>query len=156
MQDMLSHLIYASRAAADFREHSIPVILERARSNNSQLAVTGMLLYIEGSFFQILEGTPEAVDALYQTISADPRHHRVTLIIREPVPQRSFGEWTMGFATLGRLEAGELVGQNDFFHQASCFESLTPGRAKKLLAAFRRGRWHAEQTGEHPLHSQMR
>jgi hypothetical protein len=152
----LIHCIYASAATKEFAEFDIPRLLEKARAVNASRQITGMLLYIEGSFFQILEGTPEAVDALYQTISADPRHHRVTLIIREPVPQRSFGEWTMGFATLGRLEAGELVGQNDFFHQASCFESLTPGRAKKLLAAFRRGRWHAEQTGEHPLHSQMR
>ena len=152
----LIHCIYASVATEIFAEHEIPQLLEKTRTANASRQITGMLLYIEGSFFQVLEGNSEPVDALFRRISADPRHRNVTLIIREPIPERSFGEWTMGFAALGRLEAGELVGQNDFFHQASCLESLNAGRAKKLLAAFRRGRWHAEQTGKHPLHSRMR
>jgi hypothetical protein len=145
----LIHCIYSSAATGDFAEHDIPQLLEKTRAANASRGITGMLLYVEGSFFQVLEGDGEPVDALFQKISADSRHKHVTLIIREPIPERSFGEWSMGFATLGRSEAGELVGQNDFFTQASCFESLNPGRAKKLLAAFRRGRWHAEHTGNY-------
>ena len=147
MQDMLSHLIYASRAAADFREHSIPVILERARSNNSQLAVTGMLLYIEGSFFQILEGPQHTVAALFEKISTDRRHSLVTQIISEPIAHRSFEEWTMGYSALGVPEAGRLLGENDFFTDESCLSRLGPGRAKKLLNAFKGGSWRVDQTG---------
>jgi hypothetical protein len=58
----------------------------------------------------------------------------------------------MGFDTLGRLEAAELVGENDFFTRASCFEDLGPGRARKLLGAFRRGRWRAEHTDQFPVY----
>ena len=152
----LVHCIYSSAATAEFAEHDIPQLLEKTRSANASRGITGMLLYIEGSFFQVLEGDGASVDALFQMISADSRHKHVTLIIREPIAERSFGGWTMGFATLGRLEAGELVGENDFFTKASCFVGLNPGRAKKLLGAFRRGRWHAEHTGNYPLYSRMK
>jgi hypothetical protein len=152
----LIHCIYSSAAVPAFAEDGIPELLERIRASNAFCGITGMLLYIERCFFQVLEGEPQTVDAVFQTILADARHKHVTLIIREPIRARSFGEWTMGFATLGRLEAAELVGENDFFTHASCFEGLGPGRAKKLLAAFRRGRWHAEQTDQFPVYGRTK
>jgi hypothetical protein len=148
----LIQCIYSSAATTEFAEHDIPQLLEKTRAANAISGISGMLLYIEGSFFQVLEGETERVDVLFQSILADPRHKHVTLIIREPLAARSFGEWTMGFATVGSREAGELIGENDFFAEGSCFENLDSGRAKKLLAAFRRGRWHAENSGQYRLH----
>jgi hypothetical protein len=143
----LIRCIYASLAASSFKEDELPVLLERARHANAGQSVTGMLLYIEGSFFQVLEGEAEAVDAVYTRIMRDPRHTQVTLIIREPIAQRDFSEWTMGFCVVDRLHAGELIGENDFFTKASCIDNVDAGRAKKLLAAFRKGRWRLAGTG---------
>jgi len=64
-------------------------------------------------------------------------------IIRERIPRRAFGEWSMGYVTATADELGAASGMNDFFAQASCFDRLDGGRAKKLLAAFRAGRWRA-------------
>lgn len=147
----LIRCIYASLAAPSFKEDELPLLLERARHANAGQSLTGMLLYIEGSFFQVLEGEAEAVDAVYTRIIRDPRHTRVTLIIREPIAQRDFSEWTMGFSVVDRLDAGELIGENDFFTKASCIDDLDAGRAKKLLAAFRNGRWRLERTGVQPV-----
>jgi hypothetical protein len=61
----------------------------------------------------------------------------------------------MGFASLGRAEAAQLVGANDFFGSASCLESIDPGRAKKLLVAFGSGRWRTEHTGRHRTHARV-
>lgn len=148
----LIHCIYASSATRSFQEPEILALLERARTKNAALGITGMLLFIEGSFFQVLEGAASAVDGLYATIGRDPRHDRVTQIIREPIAQRSFQEWSMGFASVGREEAARLVGANDFFATASCLERINAGRAKKLLIAFGAGRWRTEQTGVHRAH----
>jgi hypothetical protein len=145
----LVHCIYASSAALDFNESGIPALLDRARTANAERALTGMLLYIGGSFFQVLEGEAEVVDAVYGRILADPRHCRITLIIREPIADRSFSAWTMGFSTVDPLRAGQLIGENDFFESASCVARLDSGRAKKLLSAFRTGRWRMERTGKH-------
>ncbi|MET0791029.1 MAG: BLUF domain-containing protein [Polyangiaceae bacterium] len=144
----LIHCIYASSATDRFEEFQIPAILDQARSKNERIAVTGMLLYIERSFFQVIEGAPDAIDALYARIAKDPRHHRLTQIVREPIAQRAFGDWSMGFANIALSQAGELTGANDFFAEASCMQRLTPGRAKKLLAVFGGGRWRTERTGQ--------
>jgi hypothetical protein len=149
------HCIYSSAAAPTFGEHEIPILLEGIRNANATRDVTGMLLYVDGSFFQVLEGEAVIVDALFEKIKRDPRHGSVTLIIKEPILARSFGEWTMGFATLDAAEAGDLMGANDFFDGASCLIKMTSGRAKKLLSAFRDGRWRSQRTGMHRVHGRM-
>lgn len=145
----LIHCIYASSATPAFREDQITALLERARQKNVEAGITGMLLFIEGSFFQVLEGNSTTVDKIYEAIAGDGRHERVTQIIREPIARRSFGDWSMGFASLDRAEAQRLVGENDFFGSAACLEHINPGRTKKLLVAFGEGRWRTEQTGVH-------
>ena len=64
-QPKLIHIIYVSKETEDFSNDKILKLLDGARSNNTKLDVTGMLLYSEGSFFQILEGEEEIVDQLF-------------------------------------------------------------------------------------------
>ncbi|MEM9483137.1 MAG: EAL domain-containing protein [Cyanobacteria bacterium P01_F01_bin.116] len=141
---LLIHLIYSSAATFPMQDADLIQLLEKSRENNSQTEITGMLLYENGSFFQILEGEPGAVDKLYERISQDDRHTKSVVIIREPIAKRAFGKWTMGFAKLGSQELDEIVGLNDFFSSGSSFTQLGSGRAKKLLAAFRKGRWRSK------------
>lgn len=143
MPDALAHLIYTSAAAPGFDPSSIDGILRTARKRNAELSITGMLLYIGGSFFQVLEGEEPTLLALFATISSDPRHDRVTKIIQEPISRRAFGDWTMGFSEIDPSEIEKMDGLNDFFHEGQVLESTTPGRAKKLLEAFANGRWRA-------------
>jgi hypothetical protein len=103
-----------------------------------------MLLYSENNFFQVLEGEPAVVDELFQTISQDERHMKMVTIIREPIAKRSFGEWTMGFADLTSSDLQEITGLNDFFGEGSTIAQLNAGRAKKLLNAFKEGRWRSK------------
>jgi len=145
----LIHCIYASRALTAPDDTEVEALLDHARRKNAALGITGMLLQIEDSFFQVLEGDADVVDSVYRVIAQDERHDRVTQIIREPIAQRSFGEWSMGFQALQRADARQLVGTNDFFGSAQCLERINPGRAKKLLTAFRSGRWRTEHTGVH-------
>lgn len=145
----LYHLIYTSRATQAFDEAQLAELLRRARDNNARLDISGMLLYADESFFQILEGAPEALDALFAQISKDPRHGQVTTILREPIVQRSFADWTMGSAQMSAREIGFISGLNDFFSDGSCLAQLNSGRAKKLLAAFKEGRWRAKLGGAH-------
>jgi hypothetical protein len=103
-----------------------------------------MLLFSEGNFFQVLEGEGTAVNQLYEKIIRDKRHAQCTLLIREPIAKRSFGNWSMGFSRISPGELRNIVGLNDFFHDGSCFTKLDAGRAKKLLGAFARGSWRAK------------
>jgi EAL domain-containing protein (putative c-di-GMP-specific phosphodiesterase class I) len=140
----LIQLIYCSAAKHLFTKAELAHLLARSRSNNQKNGVTGMLLYADGSFFQVLEGEPAAVDGLFETIKGDRRHRDVTLIIREPIARRAFGDWTMGYADITSSEVDELVGANDFFGKGESFTRMGQGRAKKLLSAFRQGRWRSK------------
>jgi EAL domain-containing protein (putative c-di-GMP-specific phosphodiesterase class I) len=139
----LSHLIYSSAATQPFDDTEMAQLLRKARANNARLGVTGMLLYENGSFFQILEGNSAAITLLYQNIARDARHTKVVTIIQEPIAKRSFDEWTMGYSRVNPQELDEIVGLNDFFTGSTSFTQINSGRAKKLLAAFRDGRWRS-------------
>ena len=107
----LIHCIYASTAESTFSESDIPALLTQARTANAERAITGMLLYIDGGFFQVLEGDLDAIDEVYRRILRDPRHSRITLIIREPIAARAFSEWTMGFCTIDPRAAESSSGK---------------------------------------------
>jgi hypothetical protein len=140
----LIHLIYVSTATRELSEEDLLQLLARARTKNARLNLTGMLLYAENNFFQVLEGEPAIVNELFQTISQDERHMKMVTIIREPISKRSFGEWTMGFADLTSSDLQEITGLNDFFREGSTFAQLNAVRAKKLLIAFKEGRWRSK------------
>lgn len=135
----LLHCIYTSTGNPDLGTSELAELLRRARVRNESLGITGMLLYSNGSFMQVLEGEPERVDDLYARISADKRHNHVTLIIREPIPGRTFGDWSMGFFEAAADEIADIDGFS--FVSSASFARLDRGRAKKLLKAFSEGRW---------------
>jgi hypothetical protein len=108
-----------------------------------------MLLYISGSFLQVLEGRPEMVDAVFSKILGDKRHTQISLIARESIPERAFEGWTMMHKTLDPVEAGELIGEIDYFISPTWLAQLDASRAKKLLSAASL-RWQMEhRTGKY-------
>ena len=83
-------LVYASAATGTPSTEELESILARARENNAQADVTGMLVYHEGSFLQALEGDLEIVEALFERIEADPRHTDTVVLFRGMVEERQF------------------------------------------------------------------
>lgn len=143
----LIQIVYCSAATRPFDRSAFAQLLSKARENNEQVGVTGMLLYADGSFFQVLEGPPAVVDALFERIRADARHDRLTIIIREVIAQRAFADWTMGFAHLSAPDLDGLLGVNDAFDRGASLDRLGPGRARKLISAFVEGRWRSALHG---------
>jgi hypothetical protein len=111
--------------------------------HNATLGVTGILLLVGRSFFQVLEGEPEPVERLYEKIQRDKRHRRVVVLIKEPVVHRDFEGWSMGLARVPSKELAKLPGVSDFFASQRTLESLGEGVARTLFDAFRDGRFRA-------------
>jgi hypothetical protein len=139
----LTHVIYASAATRALDRSEVLSILDAARRVNAGLGVTGVLLYIDDSFFQVLEGPTEAVTSLYERIGRDDRHQKVLKLIQEPIASRSFADWSMGYAALSRGDLATIPGMNDFFRSKATFLDLGEGRVRSLLDAFADGRWRA-------------
>ena len=146
-QPTLVHLIYTSAISPSLDKDEILEILKAARTKNAKLGVTGMLLFDEGDFFQILEGDADVVNRLFATIGKDKRHHQVTKVILEPIPERNFSDWTMGYSKIPRTEIETIDGLNDFFTTGKSLHDLDEGRARKLLDAFKEGKWRSSLSG---------
>lgn len=141
MESPLIHMAYISAATQPFNGPQLSRLIALARGNNSRLGVTGMLMYVNGSFMQVVEGAPDTVAALFDKICADGRHHKIHTLLQEPIQARAFGDWSMGLAKLDADELQSLEGVNDFFSNGRSFFALEPGIAKYLLIGFRGGRW---------------
>ena len=137
----LYHLIYASKETHKVSEDEILELLSQSRQANKKLSITGMLLYNESSFFQVLEGEKDIIENLFAHIAKDKRHEKVTKIIFEVIPERKFSEWSMGYSIVSSRDLNAIEGMNDFFSGGNCLCDLDNGRAKKLLSAFSDGRW---------------
>lgn len=95
---MMIRLVYSSSARAGLAEQDLEQILQSARTRNAAHNISGMLLYAEGVFLQLLEGYAPDVRKVYARIMRDQRHHNLVKLIEEPIVERDFPVWTMGYS----------------------------------------------------------
>jgi hypothetical protein len=133
-------LLYVSSAVKAFSKDELVELLATARDNNARLGITGLLLYKDGNFMQMLEGEPEKVGALADKIAADPRHRGLAVLYKAPIEERQFPDWAMGFRDLRSPEVKELPGFSDFLNTplTGAEFSSDPTRCEKLLLCFKR------------------
>jgi hypothetical protein len=99
------YLIYLSAGTNWFSQTELEELLRISVENNRRNNVTGLLLYAEGNFIQMLEGEEETVKQTYRKISQDLRHKGVTPIADGPMDARIFPDWAMGFKTIGSISS---------------------------------------------------
>ena len=96
---MLIQLCYASRRVE--REHDLvrdlSDILEKSSAFNHIHDIHGVLYYAEGIYFQCLEGEQTAVEALFQTITQDLRHHQIHRFADRRIEHFQFKKWSMKY-----------------------------------------------------------
>lgn len=76
---MYQRLVYVSQAAPGLGARDTYDIIRVATNRNSQLGLTGALVFLDGHFVQLLEGQPHQVQARFARIAQDPRHHGLSL-----------------------------------------------------------------------------
>lgn len=91
----LRRLIYVSEAATPVTPKMIEVIVDRAVERNSRDGISGALLCSASHFMQWLEGSSEAVEAVWTRIRHDRRHQITRVLFDGTVSTRRFGDWAM-------------------------------------------------------------
>ena len=97
---MVHRLIYASKAAQGVTQEDFRAIAMFSAMRNTSLGITGLLMVYNDDIMQVLEGSKEAVQGLYERIQADPRHKYVKLLVDQEADSANFTKWSMGFRTL--------------------------------------------------------
>ncbi len=105
---MFRHIAYVSHSRSPLEPKALSDILEVSRRNNERDGITGILMYHDQLFFQVLEGESRAVEQCYARICMDWRHSNISESLDETVEVRSFSDWFMGY--VGPDEIGEHTG----------------------------------------------
>ena len=90
-------IMYSSQATEPMTVTDLEKILMDARAGNEARNVTGALVYVDGVFFQILEGDQAVVRNLMANIASDTRHQSVKVFYEAQVDVRAFESWSMAY-----------------------------------------------------------
>jgi hypothetical protein len=101
---MLSQLVYVSTRKPNCSAEEIEKILESCEKNNPPLNITGVLLYSERKFIQLVEGESKVIVGLYDKIKKDTRHLNPMMISYNPVSEKSFPSWHMAKRDISKTE----------------------------------------------------
>ncbi len=93
----LVELSYLSEAVSDMSFLGLMRLLESARAFNQQNGITGILLYDNQQFGQIIEGERASVMKAWKRIQEDKRHHRIELLEIREISERSYPDWLLRF-----------------------------------------------------------
>ncbi len=92
---MLSQLTYVSYRNTICTDEEIEKIVSSCKKNNPLLDVTGVLLYSDSKFIQMVEGNSKTIIDLYDKIKLDNRHSKAMMISYGLIKERAFpsGTW---------------------------------------------------------------
>jgi len=100
---------YVSTANRHLNDPDINQLFEFVKTNNNDLNITGILMYSDGNFFQILEGKKELISNLFKKILNDSRHYNLIKIFDHEMLEPTFSGYKSNFTTIyKRSERSEL------------------------------------------------
>lgn len=117
-------LIYFSTAASAIGQSDIDAILTASWRDNAEAGITGLLLFMNGVFAQVLEGDPAVVEALYARILADPRHRDAEVLSDKTITVRSFDDWSMAYIETTAHELARAAGLDVLLRDPSLLPTL--------------------------------
>ena len=107
-------LVYTSEATIDFSSADLRELLAVARAKNKIGSITGMLVFCDDQFLQVLEGNPADVIRTYDRIEKDHRHDNLIALHR-------------GYSHVGKTFTGSAMG----FHSLALNADLPRGFSRE-------------------------
>lgn len=100
-------IAYISTEARRLSRADIQDILRVSRMKNTMRRLTGVLLYYDGVFLQVLEGEHDQLDELMTVLRLDRRHGEIRVMLDETTTERHFPDWSMAFVDMADLPADD-------------------------------------------------
>ncbi len=130
-------LIYSSEATEEMSRPDLEQMLVESRLRNTRRHITGVLVFVDGVFLQVLEGERGDVEDLMESIRRDPRHRHIKEFHQEEIDRRAFPNWRMAYLSPRAEEVSAWAG----LEGATSIESilatlrLDPGRVPRVLTS---------------------
>jgi hypothetical protein len=114
----LTRLLYISSSC--LRETDVPAFIQvqeiahASAKRNAASNLTGVLLFVQNHFVQVLEGNDKAIEETFERICCDLRHTNVRLVDLASVKERMFPEW--GMKVLSETQETSVALRGDLAH----------------------------------------
>ncbi len=102
-------IVYISNAVKLFEEKHLEELFYEIRQNNFSKDITGILIYKEGTFIEILEGRDQDICKMFKTIQQDKRHNNITTILDRMNGKRLFTKFRTGLSSLNNSRQLDIL-----------------------------------------------
>ncbi|WP_127846461.1 BLUF domain-containing protein [Psychroflexus aestuariivivens] len=119
----LKFVSYMSSQTQVMTKQNIEDFLFKIREKNKRIAITGILLLIQGKFVQYIEGPAEEIDGIYDIIKNDKRHNNMILLDSGTLDERQFKNWSMAYKEVGDAQIKQIVGNQDLNLEGAFLEN---------------------------------
>lgn len=114
------YLIYSSKATDEMNDSVLMEIMAKAEEKNKAQHITGLLVYFNGTFIQMLEGKEDDVLDTFDRIENDSRHEQIIKLFSGKTDKRHFPNWKMSLqvvdeATFSKIDSYESLDDGDRF-----------------------------------------
>ncbi len=138
----LYRLVYTSFRKPECTDEEIDKILQACKKNNPAIDMTGVLLHSDKRFIQYIEGDKAQVESLFEHIKTDDRHASVNQRAFDPIDERLFPSWEMGYKDLSsgklNLETNSSAETKASFDKLFDQNELSDDYGLRLLKIFDR------------------
>lgn len=128
---------YISEASAPVSQKDLKAILATSQPNNQRQGITGCLIYEQGHFAQVLEGSESELETLMHRIALDPRHRNIRIVWSGPIERPMFEKWSMAAFNLDRPDAQDSVSIQDLRQELAAFIEISEQNLASFPSFFR-------------------
>lgn len=115
-------ITYVSTASPDLKEEDTKNLLVSAKNINILNGISGILIYSDGNFFQIIEGEKQKVKKLFNKIKRDPRHYNLIKLLDKSIEAFSFESYTSSFTVI--YNRSNIMELNKFLNREKQYNPL--------------------------------
>jgi len=104
-------ITYVSTAKKELSSTEIDDLLTTSKKNNNKKSITGVLLYKDGNFLQLIEGKKTEILTLFETIIKDERHTNIIKIFGKEKDSKPFDGYHVDFVTNKKLQYSDTLSE---------------------------------------------
>lgn len=138
---MIQRFTYVSKAAAGLSQQNVADFIATAQLRNKTQDLTGMLIFIDGYFLQVLEGPAQAAHDCLTRIKADIRHNTITIRESLEADVRLFPKLWMALRDSKNINQYLLTAFN--YEAGFPAEKFSVSKLQRFMVAFSLDAWPA-------------
>ena len=104
---MFLTICYISNASERLTDHDIETLLLDAKVFNNNNNISGILIYSDFTFFQVIEGEYNTIKSLFERIEQDFRHYNILKILEIKSEKKEYHKYNTNFITHNKKKANQ-------------------------------------------------